>query len=348
MSSAATQIAEPNKQRGVRYAWGPDGIEYPVVDVTHPAFALSVSDAEQRALIATFMKEQQPLTKLPALLRRLLLALVLRGSRLAEGVKRSEGSFMTAMDTYLLKLGPDNLPSVFRKPIDRRIAAALPSLAMRLRLQDIARLSCDALLPGLLARADVPLHLLNIGGGPAIDSLNALLLLEREQPGLLRNRSTVVRVLDLDPSGPTFGARALRAMQDEGAALHGLAIELLQVPYDWTKPETLDAPLAAARAANALCMASSEGGLFEYGSDDAILRNLETLRHGAPAGISMVGSVTRADAPTQQLYLSSRAATKPRGLNRFRTLAATAGWELKKVIERPFSDHVWLQPSAAN
>jgi hypothetical protein len=348
MSSPTTQIAERNKQRGVHYAWGPDGIEYPIVDVTHPAFALSVNDADQRALIAAFMKEYQPLAKMPALLRRLMLKLMLRGSRLAEGIKRSEGSFMTAMDTYLLKLGPDNLPSVFRKPIDRRIAAALPALAVRLRLQDVARLSRDALVTSLHTRANAPLHLLNIGGGPAIDSLNALLLLQREQPELLRDRSIVLRVLDLDPTGPTFGARALRALQTEGAALHGLAIELVQVPYDWSNPDTLETSLAAAREADAICLASSEGGLFEYGSDDAIIRNLETIRRGAPRGVSMVGSVTRADAPIRQLHLSSRAATKPRGLARFRTLAATAGWELNKVIERPFSDHVWLQPSAAN
>src|SRR5687768_17621620 len=37
-----------------------------------------------------------------------------------------------------------------------------------------------------------PLYLLNIAGGPGIDSLNALILLQREQPGLLGGRRSTV------------------------------------------------------------------------------------------------------------------------------------------------------------
>jgi hypothetical protein len=82
------------------------------------------------------------------------------------------------------------------------------------------------------ARPGDPLLLLNIGGGSAIDSLNALLLLHRERPGSLADRGIRIYVLDLDTAGPTFGARALAALQAEGAPLHGLDIRLTHVPYD--------------------------------------------------------------------------------------------------------------------
>jgi hypothetical protein len=59
-----------------------------------------------------------------------------------------------------------------------------------------------------------------------------------------------------------------------------------------------------------------------------------------------VGSVTRADEPVRRLKESSSAATRPRGLEVFRTLIARAGFGIDRVIERPFSDHVAMAPRA--
>jgi hypothetical protein len=44
-------IPEQNKKRGVCYVASDDGIELPVIDVTHSAFACEVSSAELSALI---------------------------------------------------------------------------------------------------------------------------------------------------------------------------------------------------------------------------------------------------------------------------------------------------------
>ena len=96
---------------------------------------------------------------------------------------------------------------------------------------------------------------------------------------------------------------------------------------------------AEARGAIAIC--SSEGGMFEYGSDEEIEANLSALR-GPANVVGVVGSVTRADEPIQRLRESSSAATRPRGLAVFRELARKAGWTIARVIERPFSDQVAL------
>ncbi len=345
MIGPAPRVPERDKRPGVRYAVAPDGVELPVVDVTLPPFALSVSEAEQAALVERFLREDQPLARVPAPLRTLLLRLFLRRSVLARGIRRASGTFMTGMSTYLLKLGPDNLPTALATPIDRRIAAALPALAMRLRMQDVARLLADAVAPILLAHPGRPLHLLNVAGGPAVDSLNALVLLRREHPGLL-DRSVSIDVLDLDDAGPTFGERALAALKADGAPLHGLAIAFRHLRYDWSRAAELRPVLDAARAAEALVAGSSEGGLFEYGSDDEIVANLEQLR-GAGAGCAaFVGSVTRDDEPVRRLYRTSGAATRLRGLDAFRILAGRAGWEVARAVARPFSDQVALVPSA--
>jgi hypothetical protein len=118
-------ILEENKQPGVHYAFTEDGIELPVVDVTHPAFALTLSEAEQRTMLEKFLQEGVPLAGLPKPLRKLFLRFLLRGSILAQGVRKAQGSFMSGMNTYLLKLGPHMLGSAYTKPIDRQIAAAL-------------------------------------------------------------------------------------------------------------------------------------------------------------------------------------------------------------------------------
>lgn len=338
----AARIVESNKKPGVRYVFTDDGVELPIVDITHPAFALSVSEAEQKALVDRFLSEEQPLDKLPAPLRKLALRVFLRGSTLARGIRGAEdGGFLDGMSTYLLKLGPDNLGSGYTKPIDRRIAAALPSMAVRLRLQDVARLLADALAPVLEAQPRRPLHLLNVAGGPAMDTLNALVLLNQEHPLALADRPILINVLDLDSAGPAFGRRALAAYLAEGAPLQGRAISFQHTRYDWSNATQLDDVLGAARRDRALIAASSEGGLFEYGSDDQIVANLKRLH---PA-VVVTGSVTRADEPIQRLRQTSQPGTRPRGLDLFRPLATRAGWTIGRAIERPFSDQIALVAS---
>ena len=79
------------------------------------------------------------------------------------------------------------------------------------------------------------------------------------------------------------------------------------------------------RAAGAVAVGSSEGGLFEYGSDDAIEANLDCGATRRAAHFAMVGSVTRAD---DRSSASGRPAARdpPRGLTAFRALAARCGW----------------------
>lgn len=334
--------AEHHKKPGVCYAVTDDGLELPVVDVTLPAFELKLSDEKQRAMLARFLEEQRKFARLPAFVRRALQRFFTRGSIMARGLRRAEGTFLDGMTTYLFKLGAKNLGS-YAVPVDRKIASSVPGLSVRMRLADMARLLADALAPQLRAEPGRPLCLLNIAGGPAIDSLNALLLLQREEPALLGGRRCVVRVLDADPHGPAFGARALAALRAAGAPLCGLEVELTRTTYDWQNPALLAPVIASVRDAGALCVGSSEGGLFEYGSDTDILDNLRALA-ALGSEFRMVGSVTRDDELIRTLKLTSTAATRPRGLEVFGALVARAGWKLAKSVSRSLSDQVVLEP----
>jgi hypothetical protein len=330
--------AEQRKRPGVCYAVTDDGLELPVVDITHPSFKLELSEQQQRELVEHFLEEQKRFARQPLWLRKLLLRFLLRGSIIARGLRQAEGSFLDGMTTYLFKLGARNL-GTYAVPADKRIASSLPGLSVRLRLADMARLLADALAPRLATSPTQPVCLLNIAGGPALDSLNALILLRREQPELLQGRRSVVRVLDGDARGPAFGARALQALCASGGPLAGLDAELARHAYDWRDPSGLTPVLEAIRREGALCIASSEGGLFEYGSDEEILANLRALAQLGP-GFSMVGSVTCDNEVMRNLKLTSTAATRPRGLHVFGALVERAGYGVSRSIARPLSAQV--------
>lgn len=334
--------AEHKKRPGVCYAVTNDGLELPVVDVTHPAFACALTDEKQQALKLHFLEEQRRFAQLPRWLRAVMLRFFMRGSRIGQGLRRAEGGFLDGMTTYLFKIGPKNLGS-YAVPVDRRILMSLPAISVRLRLSDMARLLADGLAPRLAKDAQRPLQFVNIAGGPAMDSLNALLLLKREQPELLAERHITLHVLDGDENGPAFGERALAALQAPGAPLSGLDVEFRHARYDWGRASELTPLLERARQDGALLVASSEGGLFEYGSDRDIVENLKALPHGSDAFV--VGSVTRDDEVIRTLKLTSTAATKPRGLPVFAALAEQAGWNITRSIARPLSDQVLLEPA---
>ena len=321
-----------------------DGVELPVVDVTHPAFEVKIGDAELADAIDRFVRECKRREKLPDFIQRLILRIFLRRSVLARGLRRVNGRFLRGLDTYLFKLGSENLGAGWAHPTDLRIAASLPALSMRLRLQDMANFTADGLAPALAGSAAQPLHLLSIAGGPAMDSLNTLLLLRKHDPGCLRGREVFIHVLDLESEAPDFGRRALAALQSDGAPLGGLKIEYQFTSYDWGDAKTLRDLLARLGAGTGVFAASSEGGLFEYGSDEEIVANLETLFAGTPADTLMAGTIGRTDGPAPHLQRGfSRGAARPRSLEAFSALARRGGWIVDKVVERPFSHNFRLK-----
>ena len=172
---------ELHKVPGVFYALTDEGLELPVIDITHPSFAVDPSAEELDALTRGFIQDLERREKLPAIVSRVLLAIVLRRSVLVRGMRRTRTGFLPGMDTYLMKLGPNHLGS-YAAPIDHKIAASLPIVSIRLRLQDVARLLAAEISPVLSAPSDRPCHVFDIGGGPSIDAINALLLIHRDAP----------------------------------------------------------------------------------------------------------------------------------------------------------------------
>jgi hypothetical protein len=324
------------------YATSDEGLRLPVVDVTNPAFTVSATGAELDALADQFVRETANRPELPPPVRAALAQSILGKALIA-----AAGGFLPGMDTYLLKLGPDHLTDPFTD-IDRRIAASFPGFTTRIRLQDMAKLLADGATRQLEASPGRPLCLINIAGGPAADSWNALIHLRCARPLLLENRVISIAVLDLDDRGPRFGARAVAALTAAPGPLQGLSIDVRHVVYDWAHPDRLAALLDELGTREAACAISSEGGLFEYAQDEVAVTNLAALRAATPADAIVVGSVTREGAPARASLAASRVPTRPRTLASFVHLARAGGWALDTAIERPFTYDVRLVTAAAN
>src|SRR6187399_3130672 len=140
---------ELEKRAGLYYALSDAGVELPIVDLGHPAFADALTGQELERSIERYEAEQRSFERIPRPLRRWMLRLALRGSVLGQALLAAEGGFLAGMSTYLLKLGPELLGRAYAKPIDRQIAASLPGRCIRQRLGDMARLLADTLLPQL-------------------------------------------------------------------------------------------------------------------------------------------------------------------------------------------------------
>jgi hypothetical protein len=320
----------------VLYARTEDGENLAIIDVTNASFAVSATDEELSAMAEQYILEAGRQQEIPTALRE-----ALRSSRLGRGLMAASGTFLAGMSTYLLKLGPQNLGEA-ASPIDQRIAGSFPAFTARLRLQDLARLLADGL--AMTAPIDPSRHvcLVNIGGGPGADSWNALILLRNGPAELLADRQIEIAVMDVDGRGPAFGSRALDALCADGAPLSGLNISFQHFNYEWSSTEQLREALEQLRAGDAVCGISTEGALFEYGSDDEIISNLRVLHAGTARDSFVVGSVTRDGRPVRASLIANRVATRPRTMEAFRTLSAEAGWIVQEVMDRPFSYHVRL------
>src|SRR4029079_5092062 len=110
-------LTESNKQPGVHYALTRDGLELPVVALSHPLFSLYVAAPKQKALVDKFLAEGTPFRFLPRQLRNPLLRFFLRDSILAQGIRGAQGPFLSGLHTSLLKLGPEMLGSAYAKPM---------------------------------------------------------------------------------------------------------------------------------------------------------------------------------------------------------------------------------------
>jgi hypothetical protein len=160
----------------------------------------------------------------------------------------------------------------------------------------------------------------------------------------LIHRPIAIHVFDARQDGPIFGARALLALTAPGGRLHGLEIQFQHHPYDWSDTAPLARLLDGLAARGAIIATSSEGGLFEYGSDDVVVANLTAL---ALVGVPIVaGSVTSSSEVRKRMIAQTRFRFFARGLEGFAPLAERSGYAIADSHTAVLSEQVLLRPRA--
>lgn len=324
----------------LRYARTGEGFELPVLDVSNPSFAIPEEFADLDAVRASIAEEMRQRRFIPRFVMRLMFRSAARNSRLMTAIVDPKARYLDGISTYVMKLGADNLVPPFDTAIDRKVAASPHGTMLRLRTRQTACLLAQAIADDAAFASEQPLHLINIGGGPALDSVNALVLLRLSHPQLL-NRKIVIHVLDGDSQGALFGANALAALQAEDGPLAGVDVRLERRDYNWNEQEPLGRLIREVKAGGGVAAVSTEGALFEYGSDAAIVENLLALREG---GVTrpVVGSVTNADPLRRRIIAMSGFDLIARGIDGFRPLAARAGFAITDVRDAVLSSQVLL------
>ncbi len=337
-------IPETDKKDGVCYAFSADGLELPVIDITNPAFAFEVNAQELSAMIDRFVQSLQTVAQLPPG----AMAAMAQKSRLMAGLVAVDSSgYTSGMVTYLNKLGPNNLGEGYATPLDRQWAAGFTPFTFRWRMRDVACLLAEELAPALADSPGATLHMVNIGGGPAADSWNALILLAKQHRALLAGRCIQIHVLDVSADGPLFGQRALAALLESGP-LEGLKVQMAYLYYDWSRSGKLADFLRTIGASQALIAVSSEGGLFEYAADDQIVANLAILAQATRDDAIVIGPVVRnADTLDPRLIATEHVPGRPPvrylGLAAFGDLACRSGWRITRCLDGPMHQVVCLR-----
>lgn len=321
------------RKTGVCYAITSNGTELPVVDVSHPSFALSLAESDVAALWEQYRIWTEAWNRKPRFIQRLLFALAKRKSVILQGVAEGEGGVLSGLNTYLMKLGPGHMDPSFSKRLDPKVARGVPIIDIRLRLQNMANLIAEALELAITNDDRRHIRLINIAGGPAMDSINAIILLKQHNRVNLKNRRINIQVLDQDINGPIFGARAFEALSSEGGPINGFDTTFTATTYDWRRTGELAVQLEG--ISDCIAAGSSEGGLFSYGSDEEILENLEMLRRLTSPEFTLSGSMSVASTSGKNERSFTRFATRSFVPGQFEALVAKASWRIDKQLKGP-------------
>lgn len=247
-----------------------------------------------------------------------------------------QNTFASGITTLMMKLGPGLIGKGRKRFLDRQVNKGFGALVIRMRVRDISRCQADALTPLLSKMPGKDLCFINIAGGAASDNINALFLIQKENPALLKNRRIEINVLDIDDFGPAFGDRCIMALKAPCGRFNEQDISFRHIRYDWNSTKELEELLSEREGWLQLC--SSEGGLFEYCTDEVIIKNLDTLYSRSDDDIVITGTLLH-DVDTidagmlAALKISSNIKPRLLGINGLKSITEHNKWKITGISE---------------
>jgi hypothetical protein len=322
---------------GLSYVLMANGIELPVLDITHPLFLSAINENK----LAKYLKEAEKggekraesFQKIPAFIKRFFAKhSFIMADLLSE---KKEDKFLSGLSTLLLKMGPDLIGRGRRRFLDRLASKGIGGMVLRMRLRDIAHCQAEMLTPMLKDYPGKDLCFVNIAGGTSCDSINTLLVILQKDQELLKNRSIEINVLDIDKAGADFAERSIEALKSDNGKFSSLNISFRYLPYNWNDTSELKNLLKNRKEWLNIC--ASEGGLFEYGSDEDIISNLNAIYENSQGEILLAGSVMRdfgtIDAGAKAAIKITSIKARMIGLDGLSTCLEKTKWKLDRQME---------------
>jgi len=326
-----------NKISELSYAITLNGVELAVLDVTHPLFISSIDEDKLKEILQkvekTADKTAEKFNNMPSFIKNFFAKRSFAMSELLQESNADE--YLTGISTLMLKLGPNLIGKGKKRFFDRLSSRGIGGIVLRMRVRDISKIQAEALIPLLTKSPDRNLCFINIAGGAASDSINTLFLIQQLNPSLLINRRIEINVLDIDRFGPAFADRCITALKAPEGRFYNMDVSFNHIHYDWNNTQKLKELLSERKEWLQIC--SSEGGLFEYCTDEVIEQNLNTIRKNSTDDIIVAGSLMH-DIETVDrgaiAALKISTAIKPRflGLDGLNNLIRENRWNLSNII----------------
>ena len=313
-----------NQDHQILYAAFENDIQIPILDITHPLFNASIDEQAYHLSCLKSARSIESLKKMPGFIRNIFVKM-----------SNVDNSHLSGMRTLLYKLGPDLSRGIKLGFRDKWAVKQTSFMGLRIRLRDLCRLQSKILQSQLKLFPERNLCFFNIAGGAATDSINTLILIQESDPELLKGRKIEINILDIDTYGPNFAKRCIDVLKQPGERFHGLNITLNIIHYDWSQPEALRK--MSLERSDWIQLCSSEGGLFEYGSNSEIIENLNYYHTNSPADARVTGSLIFDRAHVNQGYLgfTELIGVKIRylGLEGLQRILAQTSWVLEESHE---------------
>jgi hypothetical protein len=325
------------KVPGLSYAFTGNGVELPVLDITHPLFYNSIDEVKLKEMLKhaeiNAEKTAEKFNRMPAFIMKFLAK---RSFTVAELLQsKGDNAYLSGVSTLMLKLGPNLIGKGRKRFLDRLAAKGIGGIVLRMRLRDLSKCQAKALVPILRKSPDKNLCMINIAGGAASDTINTLFLILQEDPLLLKNRKIEIYVLDIDSFGPAFAAECFSVLKLPAGQFNNLNISFRHIQYDWNNTSILNKLLSERKEWLIAC--SSEGGLFEYCSEEVIDKNLDTIYNNSNSEIIITGSllhdIENVDAGIiASLKISTNIKPRFLGLAGLKYLCKNA-WTIESIME---------------
>ncbi|MED3803510.1 hypothetical protein P4562_16405 [Lysinibacillus xylanilyticus] len=187
-----------NENQRILYAVFENGIQLPILDITHPLFNASIDEQAYHLNCLKSVRSIESLKKMPGFIQNIFVKM-----------SNVDNSYFSGMRTLLYKLGPNLSRGIKLGFRDKWEVKQTSFMGLRIRLRDLCQRQSKILQPQLKQFPERNLCFFNIAGGAATDSINTLILLQESEPELLRSRKIEINILDIDTYGPNFAKRCI-------------------------------------------------------------------------------------------------------------------------------------------